>query len=105
MASVVRAAGKASVSLVPPVAAAGLRGCGGRGELGVGVPVRSLWGAHALGKRMTGTALDQRNSGFMSTAGAGWGGGTGVAPSPIKEGCHDSSKNLARVGGVALKPG
>lgn len=64
MASVVRAAGKAPVSLVPPVAAAGLPGCGaaglrarGRGELGVGVPVRSLWGAHALGKRMPGTGL------------------------------------------------
>ena len=31
LASVVRAAGKASVSLVPPVAAAGLRGCGAAG--------------------------------------------------------------------------
>jgi hypothetical protein len=36
LASVVRAAGKASVTLVPPVAAAGLRGCGAAGPRAVG---------------------------------------------------------------------
>lgn len=86
MASVVRAAGKASVSLVPPVAAAGLRGCGGRGELGVGVPVRSLWGAHALGKRMTGTGLRSgpEEFGFHVYSWRGVGGGDGGCPFPHK---------------------
>jgi hypothetical protein len=102
LASVVRAAGKASVSLVPPVAAAGLRGCGAAGRQRGG-GLSPGWGTSAqpLGRPRAGEdgARDPavRWTGGRASGSVSWAGerGGGSVPSPIREACRDSSGNLA----------